>query len=582
MDARMPKTKPPVIRYRVSIPDPKSHYVSVEMRVPAGHPEPLALAMAAWTPGSYKVRDFSRHVQELTVSDERGRRVEYAKTDKQTWTVLAPAAREVVCRYRVYANELGVRTSHVDDRHAHLNGASIFLYAEGLQGASCEVLIDAPRGWSVASALEARRGGALAAPDFDTLVDGPIELGRFDNAHFRERSAPHRVIVCGRGNARAVDLVPDLQKIVRAGAALFGGLPYRDYTFFIHLAPEWGGGLEHKSSASLIVARDGFSPRERYLDFLLLAAHEHFHAWNVKRLRPEALGPFDYSRENYTRMLWVAEGVTSYYEKMIVRRAKLASGDEVLALFAEKIRLLRETPGRGVQSLSDASFDAWIRYYQPNENTPNSTISYYHKGQLVAWLLDLEIRRRTRGRRSLDDVLRHLFERHASARGYADSAIQRACEQIAGGSFGSFFADAVDGVAELDFDSALDTIGCRIVSEESEPPAADLGVVLEKKGERALIMSVLHGGAAAKAGLDARDEILALDGVRVNRERLEHTLASHRPSDRVKVTVFRGDLLRAFEVVLGRQPPKRLRIERRKQAPRAARRLFEGWLGEPF
>jgi predicted metalloprotease with PDZ domain len=539
--------------------------------------------MPAWTPGSYKVRDFARHLQGFSATDARGRKLPWRKVDKQTWEVQAPADAPAVIRYQVYANELGVRTSHLDDRHGHLNGGSLFLYVVGGLARPCQVHVEVPRGWKTTAALRPQGRGRFAASSYDALVDGPIEIGNFDEAHFRERGVPHRLVLCGAGQARAVDLVPDVQRVVRAGAALFGGLPYRDYTFFIHRAPERGGGLEHAGSASLVVARDGFAPRERQLEFLELVAHEHFHAWNGKRLRPAALGPFDYARENYTRMLWVVEGWTSYYEKILLRRAKLATAEEILGLFAEKIRVLRETPGRYVQSLTEASFDAWIRHYQPNENTVNSTVSYYEKGQLVALLLDLEIRRRTRGRRSLDDALLRLYERYGEAeRGYPDDAVRAAAEEAAGGSLTPFFAEYVDGTADLDFEGALAQMGLRLAGEEPDPPEADLGAVLDGRTERAVLTSVLAGGPAARAGLDARDEVVAWDGVRVDRVGLERRLQNHRPGDRVTVSVFRGDLLRSFDVTLGRRGPKKLRIEKVPGAGRLARELYRGWMGEPW
>jgi predicted metalloprotease with PDZ domain len=578
-----PKVDPP-LRYRLALSDPKSHLVTVEMQVPPPHPEPLRLAMPAWTPGSYKIRDFARHVQDFAAFDERRRRLPWRKRDKQSWEVAAAPDTPVTVRYRVYANELGVRTSHLDDRHAHLNGASIFLYAEELRGRACEVLLEPPRGWKVSSALRALKQGRFSAAGYDELVDAPVEVGNLDEAHFRERSIPHRVVLCGQGETRAVDLVPDLQRIVRAGATLFGGLPYRDYAFFIHLAQKRGGGLEHANGTSLIIARDGLKPRERYLEFLLLAAHELFHAWNGKRLRPEGLGPFDYSREAYTRMLWVVEGWTSYYEKILLRRARLATPDEVLGLWAERIRKYQETPGRRVESLMNASFDAWIHHYQQSDNSPNATISYYEKGQLVALLLDLELRRRSRGRRSLDDVLLLLYERFGEREvGYPDKAVREAAEEVARGSLKTFFDRYVDGTEELDFEEPMDELGLRIVAENEEPPRVDLGILLEDRDDRAAkVATVLAGGPAAAAGLDAHDEVVAWSGVRVDRPGLERRLQVHRPGDRVEVTVFRGDLLRQFSVVLGRAGPKKTKIAKAGRASRLACNLYQGWMGEPY
>jgi predicted metalloprotease with PDZ domain len=578
-----PKVAPP-IHYHLDLRDPKSHLVAVEMQVPCPHSDPLRLALPAWTPGSYKIRDFARHVQEFAALDDRRRRLPWRKRDKQSWEVAAPPDTPVIVRYRVYANELGVRTSHLDDRHAHLNGASLFLYAEDLRDRACEVSLDPPRGWRVATALRGLQHGRFGAAHYDELVDAPVEVGIFDEAHFRERSIPHRVVLCGQGERRAVDLVPDLQRIVRAGAALFGRLPYREYVFFIHLAQKRGGGLEHANGTSLLVARDGLEPRERYLEFLLLAAHEHFHAWNGKRLWPEAFGTLDYSREVYCRMLWVVEGWTSYYEKILLRRAQLATSKEVLGFLAERIRRYRETPGRRVESLADASFDAWIHHYQPDENSPNSGISYYEKGQLVAFLLDLELRRRSRGRKSLDDALLLLYERFGERGvGYPDGAVREAAEEVARGSLETFFDRYVYGTDELDFEEPLEDLGLRIVFENEEPPRADLGLLLEDRDDRvAKVATVLAGGPAAAAGLDAHDEIIAWSGVRVDRPGLERRLQVHRPGDRVELTVFRGDLLRQFSAVLGRAGPRKIQIVKAGRPSRLARRLYQGWMGEPY
>ena len=366
-------------------------------------------------------------------------------------------------------------------------------------------------------------------------------------------------------------------------------VPYRDYTFILMTHPTAGGGLEHLNSTALIARRFSFRPEESYRDFLTLVAHEYFHLWNVKRIRPDALGPFDYTGENYTRLLWVAEGVTSYYENVLVLRAGLMSAKDFLDGNARAFQALQNTPGRLEVSAEESSFDAWIKYYRPDENSINSTVSYYDKGAILALLLDLEIRRRSRGARSLDDVMRHLYDEFGKkGRNFTPEDFQRAAELAAGASLEQFFSRYVRGREELDYNAALEAVGLRL---ETTAPAeggraaaerAYFGATLVQDGDRLVVRNVPAGTPAYDQGLSANDQIVAVDGVRATRDFLNARLEEKRPGETVRITVFRLDQLRTFEVRLGGRAEGNYRIVPVQNPSPEQTRVYQDWLGAPY
>ncbi|HEX6182595.1 MAG TPA: PDZ domain-containing protein [Pyrinomonadaceae bacterium] len=605
----------PEVAYTVSMPRPHTHLfeVAARLRYPRAAPNAVELVMPVWTPGSYLVREFGRHVQDFAAEDGSGRALVWTKSDKNTWRVESGGAREVRVRYAVYANELTVRTSELNDRHAFWNNANLLMYPDGYLGAPATLKVEPFGDWKIATGLPPVQGAAntFRAENFDVLYDSPFLAGTFRVLSFDVAGVPHRVVVDGEGRYDAERLRNDVRKIVEASVAVMGDTPYRDYTFLLMLAERNGGGLEHLNSTALIRKRFGFSTAEDLRAVHTLVAHEFFHVWNVKLIRPDALGPFDYTRENYTRLLWVAEGVTNYYETLLVRRAGLMTDREYLDAMAREIRTLQNTPGRLEQSLEEASFDAWVKFYRPDENTVNSAVSYYDKGAIVALLLDLEIRGRSEGRRSLDDVMRALYEEFAKrGRNYTPADFQRAAERAAGGSLEEFFRRYVRGREELDYDAALARAGLRLdtASTAAGRPAAEeafLGATYAGDGETVvgravepgslIVKTVPAGTPAYEQGLNAGDEIVAVDGyrpprdpaatteaTRVARDFLNARLAEKRPGEQVALTVFRGDELRTFNVRLGGRPAATYRIVPRPDATEQQRRNYQSWLGAPF
>jgi predicted metalloprotease with PDZ domain len=604
----------PRIRYQLRIPDPKKHLVAVELTLPAA--DPLEVAMAVWTPGSYLVREYARHVRGLGAT-QGGRALAVRKLDKSTWRIdgASPTGADVRVAYEVYAHELTVRTSHVDSDHAFLHPASVFVFAPVLHSEPIALDVEPLEGCAIATGLRVPVGaeagaGHFEAADLDELLDCPIEIGGYEWLEFQAGGKPHYVAICGRGYFDRAQLVVDVKSFVDQSMALFGGTPYESFTFLIHLAPGGQGGLEHRNSTAIQASPHVFHPRKSYDGFLELLCHEHFHVWNVKRIRPAPLGPFDYGRESYTRSLWVAEGITSYYDRLLLRRAGLLPAKRYLQSIGEELARLHQVPGRFVQSLEEASFDAWIKHYRPDESTPNSAVSYYLKGSLVALALDLLIRRQTGSQRTLDDVMRLLWHRYGTApRGFEDADVQKLLEEASGVDLQTFCDDLVRGRAELDLGPYLAPFGLELEGRWDDapdplyvenppapapgaPPAAPtpprqrppawLGCVTKQEHGRAVIASVLADSPAERAGVSPGDEVVALENYRVDDKGLRERLAARVPGEAVGLTVFRRDELLDLAVTLGIRPYDRYEIRPRADADDAARALYQSWLGEPL
>jgi predicted metalloprotease with PDZ domain len=567
------------LEYSLSFPRPETHQVDVTLRIPkAGD---LELWMPVWTPGSYLVREYSRHVQDLTGQDETGAALQITKTSKNRWAINAPKAKNVIVKYTVYGRELSVRTNWIEDGFALLNGAPTFITVRGYENAAHRIALELPEGWKSAwssLAKDASRN-SFTAQSHDELVDSPILAGSPEVHDIPVDGIPISLLNAGdatlwKGNEAA----QHIQKIVETYRAMMGELPFDRY-LFLNCILEGRGGLEHSHSAVLMASRYAFRKRSLYVDWLGLVSHEFFHVWNVKRLRPKGLGPFDYENEVYTRSLWFAEGVTSYYTPLIPRRAGLTKTEESIEALSDHIGKLQTTPGRRHQSLEESSFDAWIKLYRPDENSVNTTISYYVKGAVVAWLLDAEIRSITKGKRSLDDLMRLLFSRYSNETGYTDADLQKNAEDIAGASLESFFAKNVRGRDELDYETALRTFGLRFAKPKpNDPPQGWIGIETASRDGRLVITSLRDDAPAHAAGLAAEDELLAIGGYRVDARTLTERLQQFHPGDRLDVLVARRDAVRTFGLVLA-EAPGSWKLEIDPDASPEAVKTREAWMG---
>jgi predicted metalloprotease with PDZ domain len=608
-------TVPMRFSYTVAMPQPHTHLYEITFTISNVTSEQLDVSLPTWTPGSYLQREYARHVQDFAVRAENGQALPWEKTDKATWRIVngntAMEPRTVQVFYRVYANELATQTSHLDATHGYFNGASLFMYVTSMAGTKEQPykvkfqLAGATANWRVSSplALAPDGDGYYTAPNYDVLVDSPTEIGTHQLLEFRVRGRVHRVAIWPGipedSGVSGQQFTNDLAKIVEEGAKIFNGLPYEHYLFILHVQSGIGGGTEHLNSNVSMTTPAAFKTRRGYQDLLGLESHEYFHCWNVKRIRPRALGPFDYQHENYTNNLWVSEGFTSYYGEQLLRRAGLLSVHEYLQAWGKTIADYRQTPGRFQQSATTASFNAWIKLYRPDENSPNTAMSYYTKGEILGMLFDLEIRSRTNNAKSLDDVMRLLLDKYGLPKpGFTDAELKAAFEVVAGANLTDFFNRHVYNAdkpgAEIEFERywrmlGLQATGMYTINANSLPPIAGpaggkspgtLGIRTRNNGDRVMINNVLAGFPAYEAGLNNNDELIALDGRKLAAFNVTERLAELRQGQAVALTVFRRDQLQTFTLTAALRPFDTYAFSVLKDATPEQKALAKAWLRE--
>jgi predicted metalloprotease with PDZ domain len=580
-----------LMHYSVAMPQPTSHLFEVTLQISGWQQAVLDLKMPVWTPGSYLVREYARHVQGFQAIDSHGNPIAWQKLSKNHWQLQTPnltgAANEITVRYQVFANELTVRTNHLDRTHGYFNGAAMFFFVPGRQAEPIAVTIEPPTDWQIATSLPAAVGQAntFIAPNFDILVDSPFEVGLQERHRFEVLGKSHEYVIWGeQHNLDVPQLLDDTRRIIEVEAELFGGLPYDRYLFLLHLPHSGFGGLEHRESCSLIYSRRGFGDRAKYEDFLQLVAHEFFHLWNVKRLRPKELAVFDYEAENYTPSLWFSEGTTSYYDLLIPYRAKIYGAKAYLKNLSKEITRYLTTPGRLVQPLSESSFDAWIKLYRPDSNTPNSQMSYYLKGEMVTLLLDLAIRIKHQNQQSFDDVMRSLWGRFGKPEvGFTATELKQTIESIAGFDLTDFFDRYVHGLEALPFDEYLAGFGLRLANNAEDgklPPF--VGVTLTATSGKVALKYVEAGSPAERSGLNVGDEIVAIEGLRVTADQWSDRLKDFAPGETVTLTYFHQEVLQETRVTLGTLRATQYFIVPMTAVSAVQELNFAGWLGLPL
>lgn len=589
------------IHYTISIDAPQTHYVQVEAKIVPKQAGDLELFMPVWTPGSYLIREYARHVDSFEALDTDGKPLAWNKVNKNRWKISGASASGVTVRYRVYCNELSVRTNFVDAEFGILAPAATLMSCQQLVTEEHNVTLRMPAAWRQSlTALDhpvAAPAHTYRAANFDELVDSPIFMGNPQVVPFRVGDVEHFLVNQGgdqywNGEAAAADVA----KIVAEHQKMWSSVPYKRYYFF-NIIAEAGGGLEHNNSTVLITSRWNFRNPKNYKKWLGMVSHEFFHAWNVRRLRPRALAQYDYENEVYFDELWVAEGITSYYDELALVRAGINSPKEYLAALSKQIETLQTGPGRLKQSLVESSRDTWIKFYRPDENSANTSVNYYVKGAVVGFLLDATIRKRTNNQKSLDDVMRELYARYANKDGFTNAEVAQVASEIAGSDLKSWFQHTVQSTAELDYNEAIEWLGLSFQAgkadektdgaTEADKPKSDEGAgPKEKQPEvwtgltfdpKMLTTRVVEGSSAFSAGVNVGDELIGVDGFRLT-EPLDERLKQYKVGDSVKLLVARRGQLIELRMTLEAKPAAAWKLDAVKKLSEAQRQNFASWL----
>ncbi len=568
------------IVYKIEPTSPEAHLFTITLTLKTPAKNKQRFYIPAWIPGSYMIRDFARNVVSFSARDDKGS-VSWHKKDKQTWVCENYTGVLRIC-YEVYAWELSVRAAHLDTTHGYFNGTSVFMAVQEQEGKPCHVLMTPPQGegyltWKVATSLS-RNGASLfkfgwyKAENYDELIDHPVEMGEFDLVAFDVSGVPHDLAVYGSENADFKRIAKDLKIICEHHIALFGELPKMDRYVFLLMCPGSGyGGLEHRASCSLICSRDDLPRRheagvsEQYRQFLGLCSHEYFHTWNIKRIKPAAFIPYTLENEVHTRLLWAFEGITSYYDELALCRTGLITVESYLELLAQTVTKLLRGQGRFKQSVTESSFDAWTRFYKQDENAPNSIVSYYTKGAVIACALDLTIRHETGDHKSLDDVMRVLWESYGKpGKGVAETEFESIVEEVTGLDLESFFETALYGTDDIEIAGLLRLFGVEMILQpassltdkggktlagSADELRADAGMRVSLDAQPRIIQ-VFDKGAAQVAGLSSGDILMALDGLKIDGARYEARLNRYRPGQTITVSFFRHEKLMQLAVEL--------------------------------
>jgi len=544
------------LTYHLSMPQPNTHYFAVKIAVTENQAQTQEFKLPVWTPGSYLVREFSKNLNQVRAIDANGKELQVLKKTKNAWEVSCNGANSYTVFYEVYAFELSVRTPYLDNTHGFVPGAAVFMYTEETRNQQGLLKVYPHASFKKVSTALApidfkSDAGTMAKSeigvqsfifnDYDQLVDCPIEIGNQQEFSFMAAGVRHRVAMYGEANYNVSELQRDMAKVVEAATGVFGSNPNKDYLFIVHNVSEGQGGLEHMNSCVLSVSRWSYTG-SNYLGFINLVAHEYFHLWNVKRIRPIELGPFNYDQECYTSLLWVMEGITSYYDELLLRRAGFYTPAEFISKLQGQINYVEGSPGSRVQPVAHASFDAWIKAYRPNENSGNTTMTYYSRGAVLGAVLDAFLIQKSKGKQSLDGFMQVLYNKYALElkRGFTEQEFEQELSNYCGEDMRSFFTNYVNGTQIIPYQKYFEPLGIKV--QDQTNTLTNFGAALEP-GEVLKVRTVRSGSAAEDAGICVGDEILGCDGYRINKTDLENKYNNLQPGVSIELLLSRDGKL---------------------------------------
>lgn len=567
--------------YTLTVTDANHHLADVEIIFKEVKTKSFSVKLPVWRSGKYQILDLPSNIRQFEALDVNDEPLQFQKDDKNTWRILVNSPNTVKVKYQVYANLLRSRVSHIDETHAFLDASGVFMYSESQRDKPLTVTLNVPENWRSVSGMDSIDTHKFKAENYDQLVDSPIESGinTFDSIKVEEQT--YEIVIWGEGNFDMERLKKDIEKLHYQAKSIWNSFPFKRYVYMYHAGDNLRGATEHVNSTIIHTDRLGFFPDKKYLKLISTTAHEFFHTWNVKSYRPAGISPYDYSQENYSDLFWMAEGMTSFYDNLMPVRSNIFTVSKYLENIAEDINTFRNKPGRNVMSLSESSFDTWL----PNDGnrSHNTTVSIYLKGSLVSWLMDKEIRELTNNKKSLDDLHRLLYENYASAEsGYTRYNVRQLLKEITGDDFAQFWQDYVDGVKDIDFDELLAFYGLQIKKPSKKDNAQlSLGLKMSLKNGLSEITGVSSDGPAWQAGLAVNDQLVAIDGYRINND-LDKHLENFQAGQPYIVTYFNQGKLKTTKVKPVQAPPAKIKIVTLEKATKKQKQHFVGLIKKDY
>lgn len=537
----------------------------------------VELIMPIWSPGSYLIREYSKYLDLFEVSNN----LKFDKINKNTWKIYNKGLDKVNVSYRVYCNEFTVRTNFIDDKHALIVPPATFLIPKDKDLCDrYEVKINLPDDWkNISTGLKKLSNNIFYSNNTDEFLDCPIQVGNFENYSFELFQKEHRISIIGPKIYNENKLIEDIKNIVNTTAKIFGNVPYDNYSFIIHLTTDSKGGIEHSNSCLLHFPRWSLNDSSKYKsDFLSLVSHEYFHLWNVKRIKPLELVDIDYNNENYTSLLWFAEGFTSYFDDLILKKANIYSEQEYLNVLAKLFEMQIKVPGRFYESLEDASFYSWIKFYRKHENTINQSISYYVKGAHFGWALDMEILNSTNGKKSLKDLMLMLWDDYLKNNkfGYTREIIEKYSSELVNKDISNMFKEFLEEKNEIDYNKYLGYAGLKLDIIYNENPS--INCEIKDDNNKIFIYTVFDKGAGYYAGLCNGDEIIAINNYRVTAKNFHSIINSFNVGDKINILVSRDERLKEIELELFNSATNRLKILHLENKNSKQQKIFKEWL----
>ncbi len=563
------------VSYQIRISQPQHHLADVEMTMPVDAVGPLAVHLPAWRSGKYQILDLANGVRRFAVVDTNGKALTFKKTEKSTWQIDVKDKGTITIRYQIYANQLDSRTRHIDDTHGYLNPSAVLMYSESTRLQPVTVQLSVPAGWRSTSGMaKGAKPHSFTAANYDVLADSPIETGIHQSFQFKVDGRDYEVVIWGDGNYDAKQIVADLEKLAGQTSSIWQGYPYQNYLFIIHSAVAARGATEHLNSTVIQRDRFSFKTRQHYLDFLSTASHELVHTWNVKAYRPAELVPYDYLNPNYTKLLWISEGSTSYFQNQLLLRAGLMTSKEFYADLAKSLDKFDRLAGKTEQSVAESSFDSWISL--GGDHGDNFSVNIYSEGYLVSWMLDHWLLDKSQYRASYRSLHAELFKKFSKSTAFTDQDVRNIAQQLTGKSLDAWWQQQVETPLEFNSEELLASAG--LVRTAPEKMLAFSGITSTFKDGIAKVNKVERDSPAWLAGLTSEDEIVAVNKLQL-KSALTDRLKDFAPKERIIISYFRNGRLLDAELTLASLPDGPSIIKAMPNASKAQKAFHQAWLG---